>query len=282
VKSASAELKAHLAGEVSTLAICWKVTLTDATVIAFTDHVEAILFDAVTYAAAGGGDPSNVSTQSGLNVDELEIEALFDAAGITEADIVAGRLDHAEVRVFMVNYADLTQGSLKLRRGWLGELSTGRGAFTAEVRGLAQRLQQRVGEFYSALCRAELGDARCKVTLGSYTVTGTITGITDTRVFADSSRSEADNWFRYGVLTWTSGNNDGRSEDVKAFTQSTGEFELVRAMPEAVQVGDGYSVYAGCDKRHATCKSKFDNIINRRAEDFVPSREKAFGYGTGG
>lgn len=279
MKSTSAELKSALEAEVATTATLWKLTLTDSTVVGFTDHDKDIEFESVTYQSAAGYTPSAVASAAGLNVDELEVEGILASAGITAADIAAGRLDHAEVRVMLVNWSDLTQGALKLRRGWLGEVSHGDLAFNAELRGLAQRLQQIVGEFYSPLCRAELGDSRCQVNLASYTVTGTVTGVTDNRVFVDGSRSEADHWFRYGVLTWTSGNNDGRSEDVKGSTQSTGEFALVRAMPESVQVGDGYSVYAGCDKQHATCKTKFNNIVNRRAEDFLPSREVAFAYG---
>jgi hypothetical protein len=53
-----------------------------------------------------------------------------------------------------------------LRRGWLGEVEAGDdGAFRAELRGLTQALQQRTGELYSPECRADLGDARCRVSI---------------------------------------------------------------------------------------------------------------------
>lgn len=280
MKTVSANLQTTLGAQVATLATLWKLTLTDSTVIGFTDHDKDIVFESVTYKSAAGYTPSAVASAAGLNVDELEVQGILAAAGITAASIAAGNLDHAEVRLMLVDWSNLADGALKLRRGWVGEVSRGRLDFRGEVRGLAQRLQQVVGEFYSPLCRAELGDARCKVTLASFTVTGTVTGVTSARVFADSARTEADQWFRYGKLTWTSGNNSGRSEDVKSYLLSGGAFELVRAMPQAVQVGDGYSVYAGCDKAHATCKTKFNNIVNRRAEDFVPTREQAFAYGS--
>jgi hypothetical protein len=50
----SAGLQTHIAGEVTTLATCWKMTRRDATVLGFTDHDADIVFDSVTYKAATG------------------------------------------------------------------------------------------------------------------------------------------------------------------------------------------------------------------------------------
>jgi uncharacterized phage protein (TIGR02218 family) len=48
---------------------------------------------------------------------------------------------------------------------------------------------------------------------------------------------------------------------------------LALPMPRTVQVGDTLDIVAGCDKRHDTCKVKFSNIVNRRAEDFIPGND---------
>jgi hypothetical protein len=63
--------------------------------------------------------------------------------------------------------------------------------FRAELRGLSQALSQQIVELYTPDCRADLGDARCKVNLAALTVTGAITAVTDRRSFADSARGEA-------------------------------------------------------------------------------------------
>ncbi len=82
----------------------------------------------------------------------------------TERDIRAGVWDYAEVRIFLVNWANLALGEIKQRRGRLGEVVINDdGTFRAELRGLTQLLQQAVGELYSPECRADLGDSRCKV-----------------------------------------------------------------------------------------------------------------------
>ena len=45
---------------------------------------------------------------------------------------------------------------------------------------------------------------------------------------------------------------------------------LVLAMPAAVQVGDTFSIVAGCRKRLEDCRDKFDNVLNFRGEPHRP------------
>ncbi len=191
------QLAAHIAGEVTTLATCWKLTRRDSTVFGFTDHDQDITFDSVTYVAATGFTPSAIQTTGSLAVDNLDVDGMLSAGSITEADILAGLYDFAEIEIFQVNYNDLTQGTLKLRRGWLGEVSLYKQQFVAEVRGLTQRLSQTMGQLYSASCRATLGDSRCKINMatGGNTVTGSITNVISNIQFTDSSRTEASGSF---------------------------------------------------------------------------------------
>lgn len=272
MKSLSVGLAAHIAQEVTTLATCWRIERRDGQVFGFTDHLEALVVDGVTYQAASGYTASAIKSTAGMNVDNLEVSGGLDASAITEADLLAGKWDFAEVRIFQVNYEDLTQGTNKLRRGWLGEVRTADGAFTVELRGMMQLLQQNIGRVVSPACDADLGDARCKVNLGSFsngTVSGTLTSVTSNRVFVDSSLGQATGWFTGGVVTWTSGPNQGLRMEVREF-QSGGQISLVLPMPYTVSIGDGYTMTAGCDKRLSTCRDKFANVINFRGFPHVP------------
>ena len=47
------------------------------------------------------------------------------------------------------------------------------------------------------------------------TVTGTVTGVTDARVFTDSSRAESHDFFMNGLVTWVTGANAGLNMEVK-------------------------------------------------------------------
>jgi uncharacterized phage protein (TIGR02218 family) len=96
--------------------------------------------DGVTYAAASGYTRTAIRSTADLAVDNLDVESVFSDDGITEEDLRTGRYDFAEVRMFLVNYQDLGQGILKLRRGWLGEVTIRDGMYVAEMRGVTQRL----------------------------------------------------------------------------------------------------------------------------------------------
>lgn len=163
-KSVSANLESHIAQSVTTLASCWHVTRVDGTEIFCTNHDEDLVVDGDTYVASTGYAGTAISNDSSLSVDNLEIQSILDSSFITQADLRAGLYDYAEVEIFVVNYESLADGKLKLRRGTIGEVTlTSKGIFTAELRGLTQRLAQRTGELYSPECRADLGDSRCKV-----------------------------------------------------------------------------------------------------------------------
>lgn len=268
----SAALAAHLAGEVTTLATCWSITRRDGGVLYFTDHDVDLVVEGHTYKAADGMSPTAVSSQLGLSVDNLEFEGMLSDASITEADILRGAYDHAEIALFMVNYADISAGKLALKTGWLGEVTLQGGQFVAELRGITARLQQAIGEVYSATCRAQLGDARCKLALAPYTVTGTVSAVEAAHAFTDSSQTQANDYFSHGVLTFTSGANAGQSMEVREF--AGGRFSLFLPMPLAIAVGDHFTVVAGCDKQFATCVGRFNNALNFRGEPHIPGTDK--------
>ncbi|MBV0891523.1 DUF2163 domain-containing protein [Paracoccus sp. Z118] len=164
VKQVSPALAAHLAGPVTTLATCWSILRRDGREFLFTDHDRDVLFDGKTYRASVGYSRTAISSDAQLAVDNLDIDGFLDDEEITEQDMRAGLFDFAEVRIFLVNWKAPSMGALRLRRGHLGEVTlAGNGMFRGELRGMTQRLQQEIGELYSAECRADLGDARCRV-----------------------------------------------------------------------------------------------------------------------
>ncbi len=171
MKTVSPELAAHLAGAALTLATCWKIERRDGTILGFTSHDRDLVFDLadgdgpVSYVAASGFTRSNIAGVAGFAADNLDVEGVLDSAAIAVADLRAGRYDFAEIKVFEVNYKALNQGALKLRRGQVGQVRAEGQVFVAELRGLADRYSQEIGEIYSPSCRADLGDGHCGVRL---------------------------------------------------------------------------------------------------------------------
>lgn len=282
-KNVSAAMVAHLAGEVLTLATCWKVTRTDGVIFGFTDYSEDISFGGVLYRAATGYNASAVQSSSDMTVDNLEVAGALDSSAITEEDLFAGVWDHARIDWFRVNYKSLGDGSVSVRSGRLGEVRVSGSGFIGELRGLMWGLQQTVGEVYTPSCRADLFDARCGLNADNFDVFGTVTHVTDAANFRDTGRAEGDDYFGGGRILWTGGGgspnglNSGREMEIKTNTQATGAFQLYMPMLRPIQVGDTYQMWPGCRKRFAEdCVAKFANGVNFRGEPHVPGLDAIF------
>ncbi len=199
MRTLSTALANHLAGDQLTIATLWKIVRRDGQTFGFTDHDQDITIGGQTYASAGGHTSSATVWSSDLSISNQEVTAVFDNSAIDPADVMAGLWDYAAVTLYLVNFKDTSMGTLPLTTGVLGQVTLKRGQFVAELRGLAQLLTQEVGSLYSPTCRAQLGDSHCKVSLAPLTYNGTVTGVTSSRVFADSSLTQSG-----PVMTWTS------------------------------------------------------------------------------
>jgi uncharacterized phage protein (TIGR02218 family) len=243
----------------------------------FTDHDRSIVHGGDIYLAALGYQRAAIATGASLAVDETELLGLLDSTALDPAELRAGLWDHAEVRIVAVNYASLADGELKLRRGRLGEVTArDDGSFSAELRGLAQPLQAVLGAVYQPECRADLGDARCKVNLAygaGWTQAAAVETVSDstTLVLADDGIGAfANSYFEVGVAIWQSGPKAGVAREVLAWDQASRTLSLFAPPPVAPAVGDVLHLQPGCDKRKATCQAVFDNYLNFRGEPFVP------------
>jgi uncharacterized phage protein (TIGR02218 family) len=292
MKTIGAALKTHFGETVTTIAACWHLTRLDGVEFFFTDHDEALVIDGDTYEADSGMLPSSLVQNRGLSVDNMEAVAFLESEKIVEQEILGGKFDGSTVDIFLVNYDDLSMGRLWLAKEWvLGQFEIRDNAFTVEIRGKAQHLQQNICEPYTPYCRADLGDARCGIdlddSLGTYRDEGAVTSVTTQRIsFIDTSliTSAADvDRYRFGLLTWYTpgsgdvftGENGGYQMEVKSFDPGTGKFTLFQPMPYDIGVGDEFSVTFGCDKSKPTCKTRFDNILNFRGEPFIPGYDRA-------
>lgn len=275
MKPTTPALAAHLAGEVTTLATCWRLERTDGWVRGFTDHDRELVVDGLTYVASTGFLPSAIKTASDLSVDNLDVDGFLDDAALRAEDLVAGLFDGARIEVFIVNWADLGQGRLLLRKGFLGEIKRADQRFSAEIRGLSNRLQQTAGKLYSRLCRVDLGSSECGVALGPRTDTYAVTQV----MAADSVRivtPRTTGFFTFGKATFTTGANAGAVNEVLLHDGQT--IRLFVPMPRPIVVGDQIVLVAGCDKTPETCNAKFANILNFRGEPHIPGNDKVFSY----
>lgn len=283
MKSIPSAFQTMLNSNTTTFCLCWKVTTTGGTVKGFTNHVEDIEISGLTYKSNSGFTPTAAKYNAELAVDNHDVKFLLGFDGTEEADLIAGVYDFATIEVFFVDYTNISgSNTVPYVSGQIGEISIERTTAVTEIRGVTQYLQQQIVEEYSPSCRADLGDSRCKFNIASLTVTGTVSGVTDNRTFQTNTigiTANADDYYNHGLVTWTAGNNDGRKMEVKDFVKSTGQIELYQAMPEAIQIGDTFTVYPGCDKSITTCRDKFNNVVNFRGEPHVPGEDQLMRFG---
>lgn len=257
---------------------CWYLKLVDGTTMGFTSHDENITFNFLVYEAATGFVPSAVETTNSMTVDNLEVQGFLCSDRITSADLLSGRFDMAEIWVFILDWTDISKPPLIVRRGMLGEIKHSKQSFTADLRGLLDVYQAKAGKVYQKICRAHFGDSKCMADTTAYTATGTITGrYTDGNL--ETTLAQATTFFNYGILTFTSGQNNGLKIEVKYYTLTAQGGIIQPFLPPvwSPNVGDTFTVTAGCDGNFTTCQAR-GNYINFRAEPYVPGNDYMSSY----
>ena len=276
-------LKAHLQSGETTLARAWAVARVDGRVLGFTDHDVGLRFDGIAFEPGSGMTAKAVQQGTGLSVDNTESYGALASEAITEADILAGRYDGAEVTAWLVNWADVALRTV-IFKGRIGEVSRGAGAFTAELRGLTEALGLEQGRIYHPRCAAVLGDGQCRFDLAQdgYVMQAALAGAEEGTVlrFAEG-RGFEDRWFEKGRVRVMSGSAAGLMGLVKNDrVQADGSrlVELWQRLGAEVAAGDLVRLEPGCDKRAETCRLKFDNFLNFRGFPHIPGEDWLVSY----
>jgi uncharacterized phage protein (TIGR02218 family) len=285
MRTIPAALQAKLDSGVTTLCRCWIVTRGDGVVQGFTDHDEDVAVDTVVCRAGAGLTGTEATQKLGLATDSSEITGALAADTLNEDDLAAGRYDAAGVALWLVDWSEPDLRVL-LAKGVLGEIKRDGPVFTAELRGLSDRLTQDTGRLFTTTCAADLGDARCKVdlTLPAYRGSGVVATVTAVSSFtAAGLDAYSDGWFTAGKLTFAGGANAGLGVEVKIHRNAAAvAFTLWQAMPQPIAAGDTFVVTAGCDKAFATCHGRFANAVNFRGFPHIPGNDFVMSYPTAG
>ena len=283
MKECSAALQTHLALDTTTKALCWRITRADGTVHRYTDHDEPIGMSVAPFANelflpvnSFLGSAIN-STRDGT-VSDMDVLLAFSDDAITETDVLSGALSGCEIDVFVVNWADTTQGYVLLARKWTaGQFTIVDGTAKAEIRSKLARFQQDIIECYSKTCRARLGDARCKLSLASYShnnvpVTTVDANYPRQRFFAPALY-DPDDRYRYGFVHWLTGANAGKYMEVMGWHNVLRRVLLFQPMGADIVPGDTFYIAWGCDGKITTCREVFNNTSNFRGEPLIPTPE---------
>ncbi len=270
-------LHGHLQSGLTTVCRCWAITRTDGQEYGFTDHDLELAFEGLTFKASTGLTAAAIEQATGLSIDNTEAMGALSDAAVREEDIEAGRFDGAQVRAWLVNWANPDQRILQFR-GSIGELRRAGGAFHAELRGLTDLLNRPVGRVYQKPCTAVLGDRSCRFNTDAegFWVEADIVGFDGgTQIRLAGGAAFASGWFKRGRLDVLSGSASGLWSSIKTDQKTAGgrEITMWSSIGGGLALGDRVRLTAGCDKRMRTCRLKFNNLLNFQGFPDLPGED---------
>jgi len=254
-------------------------TLSGGQVLRYTSADKAITYNGNTWGIGPIIRRSKTKLNVGIAVDSLDLRLSADALVLVNSVpmmqfMAQGGLDGARCkleRVFMADWNTAPAGSIVLFPGRINDVIMTRYEAQITVQSDLELLDANVPRnLYQPSCMNTLYDAACGKNRAALTVTGTVSG-TPTKTVMTTSRAEATSYFDLGVITFTSGQNNGQSRTVKSF--AGGVVTLINPLPFAPAAGDAFTMYPGCDKTMSTCNTKFANVIRFRGQPFIPVPE---------
>lgn len=258
-----------LEAELTHLALCWRLVRRDGVALGFTSHDASLLIDGLMHLARPGMTPSAVVLGDGLEADDMEVAGALSAGALTADDLLAGRWDGARVQLFMVDWRQPGAGRHVLAEGTLGDVAVGEGAdtgFTAELIGPGAALMATAVETCSPECRAELGDARCRVSLRGREHITALAEVASDRVRV--AGISAGDHVQGSLLVL-----DGAAGGLERRLIADDDGWLLLDEPLALTAGTRVLIREGCDKRFVTCRDRFANAANFRGEPHVPGAD---------
>lgn len=268
---------AAFTAELTHLALCWRLVRRDGVALGFTSHDRRLLVDGLWHEARPGMSPSAVVLGDGLAADDMEVSGALSAGALTRADLLSGRWDGARLRLFLVDWRAPDAGRHCLAEGSLGDISVGEAAdagFVAELLGPGAALASSAVETCSPECRAELGDARCRVNMrGRERIVLVSAAQADRLQFAGTNPAD----HVQGTIWVLDGPSAGLTRRVLADLEGW----LLLDEQLSLAVGTRVLLREGCDKRFATCRDRFGNGLNFRGEPHVPGGDLLTRYEIG-
>jgi uncharacterized phage protein (TIGR02218 family) len=202
-----------------------------------------------------------------LKGDKINIIKAIDIGYFTNCYVTIEyyNVDTGERDVFWYGYIDK-------------EIKYTRDEITFSVYSLLEKLNQQIPKItYQEQCNLKLYSTRCGLNKENYKFTGTISSKIDNKTFnvVYSGQTPSDDYLKYGYLVFTSGENSNNGQTISSNLIDNGNNVIVitKSMPFAVNVGDTFEAFAGCDKSGKSCAEKFNNYVNFLGFEYIPNPE---------
>ena len=262
-----------------------KVVRKDGEEYKFTDIPHIVNFLGEDYTPVGSGSIS-AEQRDAHRESTVDFIGALSTSLITADDIRTGKFRNADLFLHIIDW----------KQPWLEALYTGwkritkithtGTSWTAEVVGRTWQLQRDIGRRYLRDCDYVLGDAAtCKATLsvGTHIIADVVVNTvsedrTEWTATVGSLASKDDDWWKDGQVVWTVGSNEGEIGVVARYIDSTRTIRVFTPFSTDIEVGDEFTITAGCDGLTGTCRVKFNNLLNHGGDPLVRSTEDALAY----
>lgn len=256
-------------------------TLTSGVVARYANYDIAITYLGNTFSPNTAlFERSRVRTVLGVEVDTLDLNVYSrptdTIGGVSWSKAAAaGLLDGAQVlleRVFMDSPPNVVGGYVNFS-GSVADIDMTRTNIHITVKSTLELLNIKMPRrLYQAGCQHTLYDFDCGVDKTEFAQNASVLA-GSTRTSINFSTLKDNGYFDLGYIEFTDGDMVGNKRTVKL--HSSGTLALLYPLPLIPQVGDGFVVYAGCDKSQGTCTGKFNNVVNFRGFPYIPAPEQS-------
>ena len=248
------------------------------TTLRFTSYHSTLTVGGDDYIAAPGALVTNLQFPSDGTPATADVVIMATTGGvIAPGDATRGRLDNWPITISIVDVNNLSDGAFDMiPSAVIGNVTEDtRGMVRLSVNGPLSTTAKVVTEHFALTCRADLYDDRCKVVRADFTGSTTGQATSSFVITFDSlpdARASDSTWYVEGLISFTSGPLLGYPDKpIRAWDPGTLEATLFLPVSLTdVPAGTAMDVSAGCDLTREMCFSRFDNIVNLRAETFVP------------
>jgi uncharacterized phage protein (TIGR02218 family) len=282
MKNASAELISLLnTSDNLKVADLYTFTLTNGTVLRYTSADFDVEYNGNTYLCENAGiKRSSMSWQTGLSVDSLDLEFypkdtdLVGTLPLVQA-FRNGTFDGASLQLDMAFFENWTDTPLVLEKLFLGNVDVdeiGGNNVKVEVKSITEILNTKIPRnIYQSACAYTLYGAGCGVNKATFSSNASVL-VNTTKTVIKCSLAQSVGYFDQGVILFTSGQNLNVKRSIKAHT--SGQLTLNYPLQYTPEIGDTFTVSAGCDRTMNSCKNKFNNLANFPETPFIPNPDK--------
>lgn len=229
--------------------------------------------NATVYQAGSGFEYSGYTAEASFAASVVDLEGFIGYAGITRDKLASGLFDGAVCYYFTTSFLAPVEDDQPDMKATFGKTTLDDERFKIEQMALVDLLGQDFGLTYTAFCPKKFGGQEyggCQVDLTALDEVGAVTHVISPTVFRDSSRGNPDDYFGWGYITFTSGDNVGLDAIRIDSYAADGTFTLMMAPYYPLTVGTTFSVVPGCRGRMEDCRDKFNNIQRFGGDPWIP------------